>query len=1291
MSEEEVHFEKLTPINDCKLGIYEKAMDFIFLDENDKDIINVAVTGPYASGKSSMIESYKEKNSNKEFLHISLAHFNKNSKAEEYVESEEENLKKESSKEEEKNRLEGKIINQLIHKIEPKYIPQTNFNIKEKINEKDIVKKTIVLGIFIVLFLYIVYYNFWYITLSNMNESILKSILKISLNNEVLLLSGCICIGIISYCIYKAIENQRFNKCLKKLKIQGNEIEVFGDKDESYFDKYLNEVLYLFKNSGVDAIVFEDIDRYDSEIIFEKLREISILVNSRCAKHIKFIYLLKDDMFTSKDRTKFFDYIIPIVPVVDSSNSYDKFIEHFEKGKIFNLLDQNFLKDISLYVDDMRLLKNIYNEFYIYHSKLEEDNSNKSEAEKIKLDNNKLLGIIVYKNIFPRDFSDLQLGQGLVYCVLESREKFISKEIEEINKELKLIEKENEDTKAEQLNSIDELDTCYAILNGEKLRVSGTEESQFNNRSEFIKALKENKFKCQGYDGYYSRWYERDFSSTFNKFENNEEYKRRKRLIENKSKNKIEINNKKIEELKNKGANIKDRYMKDIINRKNEEEIFSIYYENQIGEKREFKEIKGSIYFPLIKYLIRNGYIDENYSDYMTYFYPNSLTYSDKAFLLSVANREAKEYSHKLIKCKLILSRLRTSDFLEEEILNYDLLSYLLKNSKEYKEQLKNFLTNIKDNKIIDFVRTMFDEESNENDKILFVKEFNSEWDWACDWIINEEKFEHKIKREYIQKTILYSEDYDIEQNNINISNENEKNSFDLITNYINFDDSFLNIKSPDTKRIIEVFNLIKVKMNSIDYDKSNKELFLEVYRHQIYEINYNMIALILEKIYDIPRSDDYKEKNYSLIMSKEKEPLSIYVNKNNENMNKYISVILDEHPKQITDELKYALIILNNTELDNNLKNNYIQLLQTNIEKLKDVNDTELWGLLMEKDLVDNTDENLLDYYFEKEKQVDNSLIAFINNFKNNFKLETNSIKEKYGEDADGKLFVSIVKCNKINDDKYLELLKKFNRYYEVFGILNIDKNKISILIELQIIRMNADTLTFMRNNYEDNLMEYIITNIDKYLNKALSEDNFEYDEMLKVIDENIDEDKKIELISFTDKPISISKRSYSNKTKKYILENNFDESDLEYLINIFIDEDEALKEITRKIIAKNIETVIEAEYSVGYELLAELIDDEKINEDNKQNLIAISIKNLKNSEIYKCFEKLNMIDYMSLFNRKKPKFEVDDSNERLLKALMDKGIINKFDIYSEDDVEYYIANGKKLIDTEKGIIYDM
>ena len=91
-----------------------------------------------------------------------------------------------------------------------------------------------------------------------------------------------------------------------------------------------------------------------------------------------------------------------------------------------------------------------------------------------------------------------------------------------------------------------------------------------------------------------------------------------------------------------------DRYEDDeLITRDNIIDIFSITSKNEIGHETSFNEIKGSEYFDLLKYLIRNGYIDETYSDYMTYFYENSLSRIDKAFLCSITDKKTKDYIYK--------------------------------------------------------------------------------------------------------------------------------------------------------------------------------------------------------------------------------------------------------------------------------------------------------------------------------------------------------------------------------------------------------------------------------------------------------------------------------------------------------------------------------------------------------------------------------------------------------------------------------------------------------------------
>lgn len=152
--------------------------------------------------------------------------------------------------------------------------------------------------------------------------------------------------------MYNLLKLQHNKNLLRKLSVQGNEIEIFENDVDSFFDKHLNEVLYLFRNTDANAIVFEDMNRYNSNQIFEKLREINYLLNNSPNdsenKIFRFFYLLRDDIFTSKDRTKFFDFIIPIVPVIDGANSYDKFIEYFRDGGILRDFDSSFLQEILM-------------------------------------------------------------------------------------------------------------------------------------------------------------------------------------------------------------------------------------------------------------------------------------------------------------------------------------------------------------------------------------------------------------------------------------------------------------------------------------------------------------------------------------------------------------------------------------------------------------------------------------------------------------------------------------------------------------------------------------------------------------------------------------------------------------------------------------------------------------------------------------------------------------------------------------------------------------------------------
>lgn len=439
MAERKYQFERLTPIDNMDLDVYEEAIDYVF---DNSDIKNVAISGAYSAGKSSVLASYKKNHSNLRFLHISLAHFKS-------PDQEDETEIKESV-------LEGKILNQLIHQIPSEKIPQTNFRVKKKVNTKSVIRLTIGAVLFLVSTIYFFCFDMWKNYLSSLPDNWFKTILTPSTHQYALMVDGVLMVALLSFVVYRLISVQKNKNIFRKLNLNGNEIEIFEESDDSYFDKYLNEVLYLFENADADVIVFEDMDRFNANKIFERLREVNTLANIQLQKEskkvLRFFYLLRDDIFVSKDRTKFFDYIIPVVPVVDSSNSYDQFISHLKRGGIFEKFNESFLQGLSLYIDDMRLLKNIYNEFVVYYNRL-----NITE-----LDCNKMLAIVAYKNLFPRDFADLQLNQGFVYALFNKTDEFIKSEITEIEKAIEGKQNRITLSQNEHLVSMRELNVAFA-------------------------------------------------------------------------------------------------------------------------------------------------------------------------------------------------------------------------------------------------------------------------------------------------------------------------------------------------------------------------------------------------------------------------------------------------------------------------------------------------------------------------------------------------------------------------------------------------------------------------------------------------------------------------------------------------------------------------------------------------------------------------------------------------------------------------------------------------------------
>lgn len=160
MANQKYKFERLTPIDNMDLDVYEEAIDYVF---SNSDVKNVAISGAYSAGKSSVLASYKKKHGELRFLHISLAHFK--------------STDQENKSEVKESTLEGKILNQLIHQIPSEKIPQTNFRVKKTVSARSLSAATIGAVLFFISIIHLLFFSVWKNYVSFLPVSLIKSIL----------------------------------------------------------------------------------------------------------------------------------------------------------------------------------------------------------------------------------------------------------------------------------------------------------------------------------------------------------------------------------------------------------------------------------------------------------------------------------------------------------------------------------------------------------------------------------------------------------------------------------------------------------------------------------------------------------------------------------------------------------------------------------------------------------------------------------------------------------------------------------------------------------------------------------------------------------------------------------------------------------------------------------------------------------------------------------------------------------------------------------------------------------
>lgn len=1128
----EMKYEKLTPEPNADISVYDGMLTAAF---EDNDIRNIALSGPYGSGKSTIIQKFLKDNEKIKSLSISLAHFkgtNDHEETEKY------------------QSIEGKIINQILYEINPSRIKQTRFKLKRDISNI----KTAVWAI-IVLFMLssILFLLNKEDVLTFFSNSPYEWVKEIGTTSNIHVASGiAIMILLLAtfFVLWYLFSILFKNVSLSKLKIRGAEIDLFNksnNDDDSIFDKYIGEIVYLIDKSKADVIIFEDIDRFDSIQVLQRIREISQILNNRPAKFgrkrrvVKFIYLVKDSIFQAGEREKFFDFIIPVVPIVSSANSYSKLIELTTDLEIKP--DNSLLKDISLYLDDFRIMKNIINELRIY--------SNALDCKKTGLDNNKLFSMHVYKALFPSDYASLLKGKGFVFNLFDRKQQRLEE----------LIQKEDGQEKNDPYSNSE---LCFKPLH---------------------ELLDRNNI-----DDYFDNTNEYDYT----------------------------------------GSKITDQFI---------------------------DSIKTSRYYPLLKYFIRNGFIDETYPSYLSFFYENGRSLQDDRFLRSITDEKALSYDYSLNFPREVLAQLTPYSFNKIEILNYDLFDVIILDNN-YEKQKEQFIKLLERNSKSDFVIGYLLSYERWDHR---VKVFNKYWPHLFYIFMNTE-IAYDFLHDYAVATLI----------GLSLNTVKEINFENCLTSFISCSPDFLNIKTSERNQLNDHYidliknslSLLNVQFESINSSTANKELLQYVYENNLYQLNFKNIQLMLSQFYNFSDEQKIKRANFSIIFNcdpsnTEKTPLQKYVL---QNLNMYFAVMLKSCDEKIEDTEESAIFIFNSQEISNEIKITYLNQLQKDL--IQDISriPNEFWKHLIEKSIAICNKNNVLQFFIWNDKELDQTLTNFlINAMPLQFDFKTSLTDNE--ENIVNILFEKILYDENLPEDIYLKLVFAFN-FPEALSP-HVPEARIKLLIEKNQIPMNRQMLESIRNHYTTYLKQFIINNFENYLTIG----SIPEQEMLMVLSSTLTINQKLEALDHGDDyQIPIVGKGYPVEIMIKILENNMSDQDLEDMFQNY----EGYPEEARKIIYQKATLMLKNENLKSYyNILSSSLAKAMLEDDDNRLQQRIDLLRTLTDYHKSWLTKDEIIRLSSLMNNQianwfktngKKRIDATPEAEAILEILKRQGIIESF-----------------------------
>ena len=1049
-------------------------------------ITNIALAGPYGSGKSSIIDTFLEKHKDESFFqtytsennswiikkikscilqHDKVCRFNEISKKismATFIEANSNGQCKNEAHENEDEAVKGEdkvvkkicisadevekgILKQLFYTIDPQKIPQSRYRKLHPINFGNIITKVIMYFAIALIFIFIFYYEKMTSIFSGI--SAVLSYVGVSLLSCVFVfLTFAVCIWAISKIVYDFSSIYS----IKGIKLSSNiDIQKEEGTGESVFNKNLDEIVCFFESTKYRVIFFEDLDRLDDRTIFVHLRELNNLLNGNemIKEKVVFVYAVKDNIFTKEDRTKFFDFIIPVIPIINSTNSGEvlqQFLQEAKEHGIKHDISQNFVLDVAPYIADMRILRNIYNEFVVYKSIL-------TENQGVELKDAQMLALIVYKNLCPDDFADIQNEKGLIKEAFEAKRKYIDVQKNNLQEIINERSSKLDSYKKECLQSIREIKIAMmsGIMdnNGIVDKVNDFQAKEIlEDNFDMNNIAKINSARVYYFSFGYNYEQNKVMSDISGKIK---PYLIRIDSVKNIHDIGCENLQNELEELNKQKRDISKKTLSYILERGNDLKFDDIISDNK-----------------LLMFLLRRGYIDEKYANYINYFKGNTITKDDMNFILSVKNQEAKPWDYAITKTDMVIRRLQEYEFERKEIYNFDLLEQLLAGCND-NVKLELFFKQLADETKLswDFI----DEFTGRTNHLAeFIKGLSR--NWAGMWLFISNKNTISYERQMYYLCLLLA--------NINADNVSQYNIDDCMEKYFEDHADILQKLQEQlgSEKIKDILLQLKPKFRELNIDGiEDKEILDTVFDNAMYELNLPMVKNVI-KFKNSTLIDSFEAQPYSVVVRLNDSLVSGYIQKN---VNKYVDdIILKQYSP--ADELEDILGLVEKLfeEDENELIEKLIRhesfvvddisrFLWDEIEEFKD-NVHVVWKALLENERIVVSWENIVTYW--KCYSFDNCLKKFIAD--NVYTLKGDD--KKYCNDS----FISeLILCG-LPISVYEVLLPILRMSDFSMSLTDIPKDILEIMVRCKYFAFTPDKFGELKDIDKSLVVEYISLN---------------------------------------------------------------------------------------------------------------------------------------------------------------------------------------------------------------------